>query len=425
MKRILKWGVAAVVAGGVGVGVWTLRLRAADPDEGKKAGAATTEPAKAEEKAPPGHLKLKGEEVEHAGIKSEEVSAGTYAPEVKLFGVLVEDPDASFTVRAPAAGTIVGAEGKPWPSVGQKIGDKAAIGALQQRLAPADQIALTVQQVTLQTQLTTAQTDATTAAISLSAAKAAYERLKALNAQDKNVSDRVVEEALTKVKTEEVHVEGANRTVELVRRTLASPEVKAGAIPLEVGRGGEVAEVTARPGESIESGQPIVRVVDFGRAIASVYAGPGESLPANVKAARVVPFGVEGKSFEGTAIGTAAAADPKTRQRAMLFKMDLGGAGSEVRPGAPVTAYVKAEGEPLKGVMIPKAAVVRYLGKAWVYVAGGTNEFDRKEVSLDHPAPDGSGWFVIEGFKGGEQVVTVGPQTLLSMEINAAFGGGG
>jgi hypothetical protein len=76
-------------------------------------------------------------------------------------------------------------------------------------------------------------------------------------------------------------------------------------------------------------------------------------------------------------------------------------------------------------VTVPEASVVRYLGKAWVYVAEADKEFERREVSLDQRGEGGKGWFVVEGFKGDERVVTVGAQVLLSTEINEAFGGGG
>src|SRR5579859_843214 len=96
-----------------------------------------------------------------------------------------------------------------------------------------------------------------------------------------------------------------------------------------------------------------------------------------------------------------------------------------IRPGVPVTASVPVEGEPLKGVVVTKTAVVRYLGKSWVYVVAPDGGFDRKEISAERPMPDASGFFVIEGLKPGDQIVTTGAASLLSQEVNAAFGGGG
>jgi multidrug efflux pump subunit AcrA (membrane-fusion protein) len=419
MKRIATGAILLVLVVGVAVAVVAAKLHAKDPDDTPPA----AQQAKTEEKPPPGHLKLKPEDIEHAGIKTDTLEAGTYAPETRLFGVLQEDPDASFSLRAPVAGTVVAGD-KPWPSVGQTLADKTTIGQVQQRLAPADQIAVAAQQLTLQTQLAGAQADKNSAEIALAADKASYQRLKSLNAQDKNVSDRVVDEALTKVKTDEAHLQAAQTTLELVKSTLSSPQMKAGALPLEVDKGGEVVEVTARPGESIEAGIPILRVVDFKHLLATVLAAPGEDLPAHPKQAAITPLGVDGKPLTGSFLATGPA-DPKSHQPTLLFKVEITNPAAGIRPGVPVTAAVPAEGEPLKGVTVTKSAVVRYMGKSWVYVVAPDGGFDRKEISTDRPLSDASGFFVIQGLKPGDRIVTTGAASLLSQEINTAFGGGG
>jgi len=413
-----NWAIVLVVLGGTIIAVVAVKLHAKDPDDATPA----TQPAKTEEKPPPGHLKLKPEEIEHAGIKTDTLDAGTYAPDTKLYGILQEDPDSSFALRAPVPGIVMAGD-KPWPIVGQTLPDKITIGQVQQRLAPADLIAVAVQQLTLQTQLNNAQADRTSAEIALNAARASYERLKALNAQDKNVSDRVVEEALTRFKTEEAHLQAADKTLELVKAALSSPQMKAGALPLQIDKGGEVIEVTARPGESVEAGVPILRVIDFKHQLASVFAAPGQQLPTHAQQATITPIGFEGKPLTGTYLATGPA-DPRSHQPTLLFKIDTDAAPG-IRPGVPVTASVPAEGEPLKGVTVNKTAVVRYLGKSWVYVVAPDGGFDRKEISTDRPMPDASGFFVIEGLKPGDQIVTTGAASLLSQEINAAFGGGG
>jgi hypothetical protein len=167
----------------------------------------------------------------------------------------------------------------------------------------------------------------------------------------------------------------------------------------------------------------VLRVVRLDQLVAAIDVPAGESMPSG-KEARIVPLGKSTTPLAGTLTGSAAPPDPKARGRVLLYRVGVGGADLPPTPGTPVTAYVAVEGEPLKGVTVPEAAVVRYLGQAWVYVAGDGNEFERREVSLDHPAAGGGGWFVVDAFQGDERVVTVGAQVLLSSEINAAFGGG-
>src|SRR5205814_1859239 len=124
--------------------------------------------------------------------------------------------------------------------------------------------------VTLQTQVATAQAEVTSATISLDAARVSYERLKKLNAEDKNVSDRVVDEAQLKVRTEQARLNGAKQTLELASAALKAAQMKLAAIPLTVLHGGEVMDVSVHPGEAVESGQPILRVSRFNRVLAAV-----------------------------------------------------------------------------------------------------------------------------------------------------------
>ena len=108
------------------------------------------------------------------------------------------------------------------------------------------------------------------------------------------------------------------------------------------------------------------------------------------------------------------AVDPQTQGQGFLFL--VGGEPSGFSPNAAVTAYLKIPGDSLKGVMIPSSAVVRYQGKAWVYVQTGDKEFTRREIPLDHPGA--SGWFVSSGVTDKDRVVASGTQTILSEELN-------
>ena len=70
----------------------------------------------------------------------------------------------------------------------------------------------------------------------------------------------------------------------------------------------------------------------------------------------------------------------------------------------------------MNGVLIPSSAVIRYQGKAWVYLQTGDKEFTRREIPLDHPGANG--WFVSSGVTDKDRVVEIGAQTLLSEELN-------
>ncbi|HUO06825.1 MAG TPA: HlyD family efflux transporter periplasmic adaptor subunit [Phycisphaerae bacterium] len=423
MKKPLVWTVTIVFVLGAFTALAALFILKNKGDRDDEPPASQPADAKLE----PGHLKLSAEQIEHAGLKVEPIQKGTLAPDIRAFGVIQEDPAASFTLRAEAPGTLApppAAKDKPWPDVGQQITENETIGILQPRVMPSDQITLASQRVTLQGQLASAQADLSAAKIALDSARTIYERLQKLNAENKNVSDRAVEEAKAKVDTETAHVESAKKSVELTNAALDTVQMKLNPVPLVVAKAGEVVEVNAHPGEAIESGQPILRVATFDTVVAAVNIPIGETPASNSTEARILPIGTEERPLTGTRMGTAEQTDPKTHERIILFRVRIGDA-KNLRPGHPVVAYVPAEGDALKGVTIPESAVVRYEGKGWVYLDDGNSIFERREVPLDHPSAKGDGWFVNSGFTGDEKLVTTGAQMLLSQEVFASIGAGG
>jgi multidrug efflux pump subunit AcrA (membrane-fusion protein) len=72
-------------------------------------------------------------------------------------------------------------------------------------------------------------------------------------------------------------------------------------------------------------------------------------------------------------------------------------------------------------VVLPRGAVLRHEGRTFVYLQTAADTFERKAVTLGRPA--GDEWFVGEGFKPGDKVVTVGAQELLSEELKGQGGG--
>jgi biotin carboxyl carrier protein len=295
--------------------------------------------------------------------------------------------------------------------MGEHLADRAVVGTIQPRFTPSERISLT-------SQLTTAKSDLIAGTAAVSAARSAYERTKVLNADNKNVSDQVLQDAAARLQAEEARYRAANQTVQQIQASLQSAD-PAGSRQLVVERGGEVVELIAQPGESIEPGAPILRVAKLNQLLARIDIPVGEHVPASVTTAKIVPVGFESQPIVArriaVALASGSAVPGQAQGEAFLFRLDNITFG--LRPGVAVTAYIDSVGPLQEGVIIPQSAVVRFQGSGFAYVQTASNEFLRKQVSLD--SPTGGGYFTTRNFQPGDRVVVVGAESLLSEEFKA------
>lgn len=350
-------------------------------------------------------IKFPAEMQQRLEIHMDALAEASRSPETVAYGHLEEDPSRSFVVRAPVSGNARQAANQSWPDVGQAIADRTVIGSIEPRLAPTDRI-------TLGDRLSSAQADVESGHAALAAAQAALNRARTLNADDKNVSDKVVQEAEARTAAEEARLAAADRSVKLIQSSLAS--MSGATIPLQADRGGEVVEVMAHPGESVEAGQPILRVARFDRLLARVDVPAGDIIAATVPSAEIVPLGYESRPIRGERVSLAASVDPRTQGQSFLFRIP--DSSFALRPGLSVTAYLQLPGPPRNGVVVPRAAAVRQSGRTWVYVQTAVDEFARREVKLEDPVAEG--WFT-RSLAAGTRIVTTGAQALLSEELKS------
>lgn len=114
------------------------------------------------------------------GLEMASVQPASLIPQIIAYGHLEEDPSQTFVVRSPVAGTLLSSKGIPWPSFGEAVAAGQGLGLIEPRIAPADRITFT-------TQLATASSEADSAAAAEQMARAAYDRARLLNADNKNV----------------------------------------------------------------------------------------------------------------------------------------------------------------------------------------------------------------------------------------------
>src|SRR5262249_38248418 len=147
-------------------------------------------------------------------------------------------------------------------------------------------------------------------------------------------------------------------------------------------------------------------------AVARIDLPLGTVLPCRPTAGRVAaPVEAGAAPVDATLLGVAPDTDPTTQGRGFLLLIER----PPWPPGTALTGWLVLPGASQVGVDVPRAAVVRHAGRAFVYVQIADETFTRREVRLDRPS--GDGWFVVGGLAAGERLVVMGAQQLLSAEL--------
>ena len=236
------------------------------------------------------------------------------------------------------------------------------------------------------------------AAAELVVSQREYERLRALNADHKNVSDKAVEAAYATYRGAQANAESALNAVQIASAT-AEQQFGAALAQRAISTGG-LAAFTTR--------QQVVLQVSFPSDAAS--AAPPQ----------ITVTAPDGRLVSARLLGTAGRTDPKLQGRTFLYIAP--GTSAGLLPGMNVQVYL-ATGSVSGGVLIPTSAVVWTQGTSWVYLEQQAGKFARRPVPLDSPTPNG--WFVTTGFMPGERVVVTGAQLILSEEFRSQVQVGG
>jgi hypothetical protein len=138
-------------------------------------------------------LTIDAETQKRAGLRTAPLPEAALGEEREAYGRLAEDPSRTFTLRSPIAGVLRRMGDLEWPSVGQELALGAGVGRVEPRFTPLDRI-------DLESKRSAAQAEVDGGRARVEAARAAYERARTLNATDKFVADRTVEEAVAKLK---------------------------------------------------------------------------------------------------------------------------------------------------------------------------------------------------------------------------------
>lgn len=143
------------------------------------------------------------------------------------------------------------------------------------------------------------------------------------------------------------------------------------------------------------------------------------SLPANSRLApgiRTIDIDEHGQrdtALKAALISAAPQIDPVSQGERYFFKTE----GRRIPFGAHITAWVAADARQTPGVVVPESALIRHMGQAFVFIKTGDDRFSRR--ALSRYTPGSHGYFATGSLQAGEEIVTIGAQTLLSQQLKA------
>lgn len=217
----------------------------------------------------------------------------------------------------------------------------------------------------------------------LDIARKEYERVKALNRDEFNASTRDLQNA-----------EAAFQRAEFGRQLAQARLVS-----------GWGAALAARPDLD-----DLVHALAQGRiALARLDLPAGEGAAGALVSARVSPASGAGAEETARLLGPAPSIDPSVQGRGFLVLLEPGPPS-----GTALAGRLAFAGRGVRGVSVPRSAVVWRNEQAWVYVALGGGRFERRAVDLHGDAGDGR--LLVTGVAPGDSVVVTGAALLLSAE---------
>ena len=134
-------------------------------------------------------------------------------------------------------------------------------------------------------------------------------------------------------------------------------------------------------------------------------------LPASIQTMYIEVSGNRSKANKAELISVAARTDTAAQGESYYFQT----ADKNIITGMNVTAWIPEANEQMTGVIIPKSALIWYLGKAFVYLKTTEETFCHR--TLEHYSITADGYFISDAIRPGEQIVTKGAQMLLSEEL--------
>jgi hypothetical protein len=218
--------------------------------------------------------------------------------------------------------------------------------------------------------------------------RAELSRLKTLNADNKNVSDRAVQEAAAAVAADDAAVKSAASALDA-------------AINAARQRFGTVVGTDLQSNSGLGS-----NLLSLRETLVQIAMPVGTAPPKSIQV-----VASDGSKVTASFVGIAPRVDPRLQGASYLYLAP----GGKLAAGMNVTARF-AGSQSVGGAVVPGDAVVSFQGKSWLYIKRDATHFVRREISIATPVSAG---FFVTNVPAGSDIVTGGAQQLLSEEMRS------
>lgn len=232
----------------------------------------------------------------------------------------------------------------------------------------------------------------------LAASQKEYARLDALNQDDKNVADKVVQTALVEVKNNEAKLTANVTATKNLANTMRQQW------------GSALTQMATAPAPNALLNQLL-----FNESVLIQITLPFSARePEKNSKIQIAPTSALSQKISADYFSPAPTSSAAMQGKTYFYTAKA----PFLRAGMPVKVLdFNQLSKPLTGVMIPNNAVIWHAGKPWVYHKKNATEFTRLPINNDHEMEEG--WFYQGGLKPNDEVVTSGAQLLLSEEFKS------
>lgn len=253
--------------------------------------------------------------------------------------------------------------------------------------------------IELRTRYLNAKANANIARASLANSQQDFQRMQALNKDDKNVSDHAMLVAQAAFKADQAKVQAAETEANNLRDTIRQTW------------GGVLADEASK--ESVSAN--LQSLLQHREVLVLITLPLDNTTPKAGETIAITPTGASTKAIQATYVAAAPQTDATIQGRTFYYRASTDALRAGMRVNVQLIDNAR-NGKQSAGASVPSSAVVWYGGKAWIYKKQSKEQFIRLPIATD--SPTSGGWFTQnKQLNNGDEIVINGAQLLLSEEF--------